>query len=52
MRSGFWRDIKEGGFHARNQIRIGQAEQTFTRLTTPTQLQARALELLDIKLHK
>ena len=34
----------------RNTIRIGQAEHTYTRLTTPTPLQARALELLDIKL--
>ena len=36
---------------ARNQIRIGTSEHTYTRLTTPTPLQARALELLDIKLH-
>jgi hypothetical protein len=35
---------------ARNEIRIGEAEHTFTRLTKPTPLQARALELLDIKL--
>lgn len=35
----------------RNQIRIGQAEHTYTRLTKPTDLQARALELLDVKLH-
>jgi hypothetical protein len=35
---------------ARNTIRIGDAEHTFTRLTKPTPLQARALELLDIKL--
>lgn len=35
---------------ARNEIRIGQAEHTFTRLTKPTPLQARALDLLDIKL--
>ncbi len=34
----------------RNEIRIGEAEHTFTRLTKPTPLQARALELLDIKL--
>jgi hypothetical protein len=34
----------------RNEIRIGEAEHTFTRLTTPTPLQARALELLDVKL--
>ena len=35
---------------ARNTIRIGDAEHTFTRLTKPTPLQARTLELLDIKL--
>jgi len=35
---------------ARNEIRIGQAEHTFTRLTKPTPLQARALDLLDVKL--
>jgi DDE family transposase len=40
------------GTLCRNTLRIGHAEHTFTRLTTPTQLQARALELLDIKLHK
>jgi hypothetical protein len=34
----------------RNTIRIGQAEHTYTRLTKPTPLQARALDLLDIKL--
>lgn len=34
----------------RNTIRIGDAEHTFTRLTKPTPLQARALELLDTKL--
>jgi DDE family transposase len=36
----------------RNTLRIGHAKHTFTRLTTPTQLQTRALELLDVKLHK
>jgi Transposase DDE domain len=36
----------------RNTIRIGTAEHTFTRLTTPTPLQTRALQLLDIKLHE
>jgi hypothetical protein len=36
---------------ARNQIRIGASEHTYTRLTTPTPLQARALKLLDIKLY-
>ena len=36
----------------RNTVRIGTAEHTFTRLTTPTPLQAHALELLDVKLHE
>jgi hypothetical protein len=36
----------------RNTIRIGHAEHTFTRLTTPTPLQAHALQLLAIKLHQ
>jgi hypothetical protein len=36
----------------RNTVRIGHAEHTFTRLTTPTPLQAHALQLLDIKLHQ
>jgi transposase len=40
------------GTLCRNTIRIGTAEHTFTRLTTPTPLQARALELLDLKLHE
>jgi hypothetical protein len=35
----------------RNQISTGDSEHTFARLTTPTPLQTRALELLDIKLH-
>ena len=38
------------GTLCRNQLRIGDAEHTFPRLTTPTALQARALQLLDIKL--
>jgi hypothetical protein len=40
------------GTLCRNTLRIGTAEHTFTRLTTPTPLQARALELLDVKLHQ
>ena len=36
---------------ARNQVRIATGEHTYTRLTTPTALQARALQLIDIKLH-
>jgi hypothetical protein len=35
----------------RNQIRTGASEHTLARLTTPTPLQAHALQLLDIKLH-
>jgi hypothetical protein len=40
------------GTLCRNTLRIGHADHTFTRLTTATKLQARALNLLDIKLHK
>jgi hypothetical protein len=40
------------GTICRNQVRIGASEHTFPRLTTPTELQTRALDLLDIKLHK
>jgi hypothetical protein len=40
------------GTLCRNTVRIGHAAHTFTRLTTPTQLQAHALELLDVKLHQ
>ncbi len=40
------------GTICRNEIRISHADHTYTRLTSPTQLQARALGLLDIKLHK
>ena len=36
---------------SRNQIRTSASEHTFPRLTTPTPLQTRAFELLDIKLH-
>jgi hypothetical protein len=35
----------------RNQIRIGTSQHTYRRLTTPTTLQHRALELLNVKLH-
>jgi transposase len=42
--------IAELGTLCRNEVRIGQAEHTFTRLTKPSGLQTRALELLDIKL--
>jgi hypothetical protein len=40
------------GTLCRNTIRIGHAQHTFTRLTTPTPLQAHALQLLNIKLHQ
>jgi Transposase DDE domain len=40
------------GTLCRNTIRIGTAEHTFTRLTTPTPLQAHALQLLDVTLHQ
>jgi hypothetical protein len=40
------------GTLCRNTVRIGTAEHTFTRLTTPTPLQAHALQLLDVKLHQ
>ncbi len=39
------------GTLSRNQLRIGTAPDTFPRLTTPTRFQARALELLNVKLH-
>ena len=35
----------------RNEVRIGTSDHTFARLTTPTPLQARAYELLDLKHH-
>jgi DDE family transposase len=42
--------IAELGTLNRNQIRFGATESTFTRLTDPTDLQARAFELLEIRL--
>jgi transposase len=39
------------GTLTRNQISTGASQHTFARLSTPTPLQARALELLDVKLH-
>ncbi len=36
---------------SRNQIRTSASDHTFPRVTTPTPLQHRALDLLDIKLH-
>jgi Transposase DDE domain len=40
------------GTLCRNTVRIGHAKHTSTRLTTPTPLQADALELLDVKLRQ
>jgi hypothetical protein len=40
------------GTICRNTVRIGHAEHTFTRLTTPTPLQAHTLGLLDVTLHQ
>ena len=40
------------GTICRNTVRIATAEHTFTRLTTPSPLQAHTLELLDVKLHE
>jgi transposase len=37
------------GTLCRNELRIGDRDHTFKRLTTPTPLQAKALELLDAK---
>jgi DDE family transposase len=42
--------IAELGILCRNQLRIGEAEHTFPRLTSPNQIQAKALELLNAKL--
>ncbi len=42
--------LAELGTIARNTIRIGEAKNTFTRLTKPTPLQAKALDLLNVKL--
>ena len=42
--------ISELGTLCRNEVRFGPAQNTFTRLTTPTDLQTRAFELLAIKL--
>jgi len=44
--------IAELGTITRNHLRIGEAEHTFPRLTNTNPIQAKALELLDIKLGK
>ena len=40
--------IKDLGTRCRNTVRIGDSPYTFTRLTTPTELQLKAFELLGI----
>ncbi|MBA3420975.1 MAG: IS1634 family transposase, partial [Thermoleophilaceae bacterium] len=40
--------LAELGTLCRNELRVGDADHTFNRLTSPTQLQARAFELLDM----
>ena len=42
--------ITDLGTLCRNEIRIGDADHTYTRLTEPTDLHTRAFELLNIKL--
>jgi hypothetical protein len=42
--------LAELGTLCRNEIRLGTATHTFTRLTKPTDVQARAFELLETKL--
>ena len=42
--------IAELGTICRNQLRIGDSPHTFPRLTNPNPVQAKALELLDVKL--
>jgi Transposase DDE domain len=42
--------IAELGTICRNQVRIGESHHTFPRLTNPNPVQAKALDLLDVKL--
>ena len=42
--------IAKLGTVCRSQLRIGNAKHTFPRLTNTNQIQAKALELLDVKL--
>jgi transposase len=44
--------IAELGTVCRNQLRIGESRHTFPRLTNTNEIQAKALELLDVKLGK
>ncbi|MGH8571244.1 MAG: IS1634 family transposase [Gammaproteobacteria bacterium] len=41
--------LKDLGTLCRNDVRIGNSHYTFTRLTTPTELQASAFELIGVK---
>jgi transposase len=43
--------IAELGTVCRNQLRIGDSQHTFPRLTNTNEIQAKALELLDVKLN-
>ena len=42
--------IAELGTVCRNQLRVGDSKHTFPRLTNTNPVQAKALELLDLKL--
>jgi len=42
--------LAELGTICRNRLGVGESEHTFTRVTTPTELQATVLELIEIKL--
>lgn len=44
--------IAELGTLCRNEVRIGAGGHTFPRLTTPSEIQVRAFDLLGVKLHK
>ena len=43
--------VADLGTLCRNEVRFGAAKSTFTRLTKPTAMQARAFELLGVKLN-
>ena len=43
--------IAELGTICRNQLRVGKSKHTFPRLTNTNKIQAKALELLDVKLN-
>ena len=42
--------IAELGTVCRNQLRVGDSKHTFPRLTNTNRVQAKALELLDVKI--